>query len=383
MANRFCENCGASRLPDARFCVECGEPVGGAAAGPRRALGLSRYAPALVLATVVVAGGTAVWVGTWSAKPPVFVPPRDQPSRGGDLPAGHPPVSLPDDVRQRIEQMTKEAAARPDDLKLWNQLGMVQYRAGQYEQKFLDDAATTYQHVLDRETTNLDALQALGNIAFDRNQAAQAIDYYQRYLAQRPDDPYVRTNMGTMYLAAHKPAEAVESYEQALRLDPTFFQAQFSLAVAYRATGDGTKALDALQKARSLAPDEATRAQVDTIFERLTSAGPQPGAGGGAPPPPAPGGQAATFRSDVEAVFRAHPIVGPKLDRIDWPDERTAKVFLHDFPMDSMPEFARQKLVDRIKTSVAAGKTRYQITETVRVELIDSGSGRMMETVTN
>jgi len=382
MTTRFCENCGAPRLPDARFCVECGEPLAGAAASPRRTLAhLARLAPLLVVATIAAAGGAAVWLGTQSAAPPAVVPPRDAQARPPDLPEGHPPLTLPDDVRQRIAQMTKDAAAKPDDLKLWNQLGLVQYRAGQIESQFLGDAAVSFQHVIERDPNNLDALQSLGNIAFDRNQAEPAVEYYRRYLALRSDDPYVRTNLGTMYLTAHKPQDALEAYQEALRLDPTFFQAQFSLAVAYRATGDSEKALAALDKARGLAPDEATRAQVDSIFARLTGSGsPMGGAGGAAP---AADAAPATFRGDVEAVFRSHPIVGPKLDHIDWPDERTAKVFLHDFPMDAMPEFARQKLVERIKTSVDAGKTKYQIADTVRVELIDSASGRMMESVTD
>jgi len=379
MTARFCENCGAPRLSDARFCVECGEPLAGGAARQRWvSLRLSRAAPAVILLTIAAAGGAAVWVGTQSAKPPPMVPPRNAGARSGDLPEGHPPVTLPDDVRQRIVQMTKDAAANPDDVTLWNQLGLVQYRAGQIEPKFLGDAAESFQHVLDREPNNLDALQSLGNIAFDRNQSEQAVEYYRRYLALRPDDAYVRTNLGTMYLAGRKGQEAVEAYEQALRIDPTFFQAQFSLAVAYRATGDNEKALAALDRARSLAPDDQTRAQVDTIFERLTSTG--SAAPGGAPPAAA---GTSTFRADVEAVFRSHPIVGPKLERIDWPDERTAKVILHDFPMDAMPEFAKQKLLERIKTSLEAGKTKYQIADTVRVELIDGASGRMMESVTN
>src|SRR5262245_43507539 len=135
MSTRFCENCGASRLPDARFCVECGESLtGGVVSVARRPVVFARYAPLLVIAAIALAGGTAVWVGTWSAKPPAFVPPRDTAPRdlspgdvggGGELPAGHPQVSLPDDVRQRIEQMAKEAAAKPTDVKLWNQLGLV------------------------------------------------------------------------------------------------------------------------------------------------------------------------------------------------------------------------------------------------------------------
>ena len=44
-------------------------------------------------------------------------------------------------------------------------------------------------HVVERDENNLEALRALGNIAFDRKEMRRAIDYYRRYLEIEPDDP--------------------------------------------------------------------------------------------------------------------------------------------------------------------------------------------------
>jgi hypothetical protein len=69
------------------------------------------------------------------------------------------------------------------------------------------------------------------------------------------------------------------------------------------------------------------------------------------------------------------------LDRIDWADDRTVKVVLRDFPMESMPPFAREKFTERIKVGVRDSKSRHAVAGNVTVQLVDSASGRVMDTV--
>ncbi len=266
MDQRFCTHCGAQLVSGARFCVECGERADGIARKPARRVAADRLAPAIVVAVVLAVAAGAIFVASRSAAPPAVVPPRESApaaNAAAPLPDGHPPLTVPDDVRQVIERMTELARSKPDDLETWKQLGFVQYRAGQVDRTYLAAAATTYEHVLEIDPKNLDALRALGNIAFDGEKADRAIDYYQRFLAIQPGDTGVLTDLGTMYLSAQQTEKAIETYQTVLKADPKFFQAQFNLAIAYRAAGDSDKALDALKQARGVAEDDATRQRVE------------------------------------------------------------------------------------------------------------------------
>jgi Flp pilus assembly protein TadD len=410
MANRFCANCGAKLLGGASFCVECGEPQPGVKAA-RRFSGISvqRYAPLFVLLVVVAIGGGAVVFGTLSPKTPQTVPRRDAPpgssAPGGGLPEGHPPITVPDEVKQAMRDMAAKAAAAPDDMDAWKRLADVQYRASQFDPTYLSQAQQSYQHILEREPNNLDVIHALGNIAFDMEQPDQAVEYYQRYLKQKPDDLEVRTDLGTMYLSARKTDEALKEYETVLKANPSFFQAQFNMAIVYRTMGDSAKMIAALEKARAVAPDEKMRAQVDQLIAR-SKGGPAaaPGMQGPAeqasaeqaPAGQAPTGQApamaaagapaaapaGTFQADAENIFRQNPILGPKVGRIEWSGTETAKVYLSGFPMDQMPDEMKTMFADRMKERIKEKKAAHQVTATATFELIDAPTGKVLDTIT-
>jgi Flp pilus assembly protein TadD len=381
MVNRFCAQCGAKLLPQARFCAQCGEPLGGSAAALRPRWRLERAAPVLVVGAVLGVAGLTVLAGSRSAAPPNVPPPRAAggapplPEGAATMPEGHPPIGVPDDVRQVITRLAEAAKNAPDDLQVWQQLGFVQYRAGQVDPTYLKDADATYTHILTKEPENLDALRTLGNVAYDRNDPQRAKDFYERYLKLKPDDLSVQTDLGTMLLASEQVDAALKSYQNVLAIDPNFFQAQFNLAIAYRAAGQTDKAVAALERAREIAPDDATKQRVNTVLARVTGA-PEPAA---APAPP----QVAQsdLHGDVETLFRMHQITGPKLDRVEWPDARSARVVLREFPMETMPPFAREKFVERIKTTVRESKRKHQVAETVQIQLVDAASGKVMETV--
>lgn len=367
MASQFCVQCGVALLPAARFCTACGARAGGRGV-PLGRDALGRWAPLLVLGTVLGVGGLAVGLGVNAANPPNVPPPRAGAGSGGSMPADHPPVSVPEDVRKVIARMVEVAKEKPDDLEAWRQLGFVQYRAGQVEPAYLGDAATTYQHVLAKAPDDLDALRALGNIAYDRNDPRQALEIYQRYLAIKPDDLGVQTDLGTMLLADKQVEAAKRTYEAVLTKDPNFFQAQFNLAIAYRSEGDEPKALAALRRARDIATDDETRQRVDMLLARV----------GTSPPAAEP---VRDLRTEVEAVFRAHPIAGSRIDRIDWASDQSARVVLREFPMDGMPPMVRDKFIERIKNGVHDAKARHQTEAPITIELVDAAGGRVMATV--
>lgn len=375
MATRFCTQCGASLLAEARFCTACGQRIGGGSRVALRAPGRERWAPLLVLATVVGAGGLAVALGNRSAPPPNVPPPRGQQAQSpAGMPADHPPLEVPEDVRKVIAKMADSARQKPDDLEAWRQLGFVQYRAGQVDPAYLSAAAATYAHVLGKAPDDLDALRALGNVAYDRNDPTKAMEFYRRYLALKPDDLGIQTDLATMQLAAKQYDAALAGYEAVLRADPQFFQAQFNLAIAYRAKGEDALAVAALRRAREIAPDDDTRQRVDQLVAHV-SGGPPPGADAGT------GASGGDLHGAVEAIFRSHPIVGSRIDRIEWTGDDSARVLLREFPMSGMPPMVREKFLDRMRSGVRQAKSDHQVTAAVTVELVDADSGAVMETI--
>jgi tetratricopeptide (TPR) repeat protein len=395
MANRFCSKCGAKLLANAQFCAECGTRHGGGrSAGSGYSFPWQRYAPLLVVGGVVLALGAVVLVATLNPKTPATVARRGSTQttggNAGSLPEGHPPIAVPEETKQAIRDLAKKATAAPDDLDTWKRLAELQYRAGQVDPALLADAEASYRHILDREPNNADVLRSLGNVAFDQEKSDVAIDFYRRYLKAKPDDADVATDLGTMYLAAGKPEQAIEQYQAVLQRNPSFFQAQFNLAIAYNKNGQRDKVIEALEKARELAKDDQTRAQVEQALAHLKEAPSAPAAGAQAPamgsaaqPTPAAAPVAATFQAGMEASLRQHPIIGPKIERIEWAGAEDAKVYLRDFPMDQMPEDMTGMFVDRMKARVQEQKAAHQVTATARVELIDSASGKVMTTITD
>jgi len=374
----------------ANFCVECGERQPGAKAAGVRGLSLpvQRFAPVFVVLTVVAVGGGVVLWGSMTPKAPPSVPGRSpsSPPAAGNLPEGHPPVDIPDQVKQAIREMAQKAEAAPDDVDTWKHLGEVQYRAGQLDPSYLPAAATAYRHVLEHEPDNVEVLRSLGNIAFDQDQYDIALGYYQEYLKRKPDDLNVQTDMGTMYLSAGKSDQAIATYEAVLKTNPSFFQAQVNIALAYRSTGQNEKALAALEKARTLAPDDKTRTQVDQLLARAKGqpvpdqvAGAPAGQPAAEPAAAAPAG--GSFQADAEGIFRQNPIMGPKVARVEWPAAQTAKVFLRDFPVEQMPPEMRTMFMDRIKGRIKEKKDAYHVTETARFDLVDDATGKVMDTI--
>jgi tetratricopeptide (TPR) repeat protein len=398
MANRFCSNCGAKLLSQANFCVECGERQAGAKT-PRPGIGLltERYAPLFVILVVVLAGGGVVLYGYNKPQAPAAVPRPNAPASGAQdgaaMPDNHPPIAVPEEVKQTIRDMAQKAQAAPDDLEAWKRVAEVQYRAAQLDPSYLAEAAASFRHVLEKDPDNTDAMRSLGNVAYDQQQPDLGMQYYQKYLAKKPDDLEVRTDLGTMYLQNGQAQKAFEEYSTVLKANPSFFQAQFNVAIAYRSLGENDKSLAALEKSRGMAPDDKTRAQVDQLIARAKGlpvstppghpavAPPAQIAGAPAPAPAAPAVPAANFQAAAEAIFRQNPIMGPKVQRIEWSGSDAAKVYLRDFPMDQMGDQMRNMFSDRMKGRIKEQKTAFQVTQTTRFEMVDEGSGRVMTTI--
>ena len=351
-----------------------------------------------------LAVGLTLWVGLLApGQAPERMPlaPRTAPPQGASGPSGplasagdasmppnHPPVEVPGDVKKFMSELAKDAAAKPKDLAAWKKLAQVQYRAGQVDRSYLSEAEESYRHVLGLDAKDLDAIRGLGNIHFDREEYAQSVDWYGKFLDERPEDLNVRTDLGTMYLYGGQPDRAMAEYAKVIAKDPKFYQAHYNLGIAYAQGGDKEKALASLAKASEFAPDEATRKQIASMIEHANApseatapsvAEASAPKGGDAGAAKAAGGG---FQAMIEGNLRGHPIVGPKIVKIEWPSKIAGQVRLRDFPMQAMPEMVRQKFLDRLKTELTDAKKKTASPGEAKLELVDDQSGKVMATIT-
>ncbi|GIW41707.1 MAG: hypothetical protein KatS3mg076_2284 [Candidatus Binatia bacterium] len=356
MPRFFCTYCGAEGVPaGARYCSACGRAV---SSGP---FTIPRIpAPALVFSCVLLVGAAAVVLGRLGERVPPRVPGRSAPG-SAELPEGHPPIELPEDVRAMIRGIREEAERDPENVEKWKKAAAVQYRAAQFDRAYLAEAEKAYRRVLELDPADLEALRQLGNLAFEREAADEAIRYYRAYLERKPEDLDVRTDMATMYMARGDLDRAISLYREILRSRPGFFEALFNLGIAYHEKGDLQQAVETFRAAQKAAPDDRFRERVGEVLARL--------------------GAASSFEAEAEGFFRNHPMVGPKLESISWSgDEMTVR--LRDFPMDAMPEPVRERFLSRIHEAMRSAKRRHGKTEPLVVRLVDAGSGNLMQSLT-
>ncbi|MBU6280597.1 hypothetical protein KGQ64_00045 [bacterium] len=430
MAFKFCPECGAELDPAGRFCGGCGAAVaGGRATGssPAPLAGLVSLATLLALG-----GGFWLWTrfvpqaprplkpgeGRAPAAAAAPAPPAAQAGAAGA--AGASPgqkVDLPDDIKQYIAGLAKDADAKPKDLAAWQTLARVYYRASRIDPAYADKATAAYEHVLQIDPKDLDGLRGMANVAYDHQDRAKAIDFYGRYLAIKPDDSEVRTDLGTMFFESGDKGRAMLEYQRVVEKNPKFFQAYFNMAVLEDSQGNRDAARKNLEKARDLATEDPVKQRIsgllaateggksfaeaaDQLQQQAAAAPPPapPGAAGsppGGPPGGLPGPNAAaagaaaqaasaaatTYKGAVEALFRGHAIAGPKVVAVEWPAEDRVRISLNGFPMAQMPEGMRNGFLDKMKRGAADARARFAGSPATTIELVDQSSGDVMATI--
>ncbi len=392
-------------MPGAKFCVGCGTSVtapaanaAGAVTGPAGGVGVGAMrTPAAPASSAAPVGShfTPAFAAVFAAifaiglAAAAFIlrqqPQRERQAAGaaaqtgasGNLPPGHPEViKIPDKARKFIDELQAKAAAAPHDLAAWDRFGDAAERAAMFDPSYYPKAADAYAHVLKLDPNDLPALRGVGNIDYDRRHYDEAIAAYEHYLSRKPDDSRVRTDLGTMYLSSGNPDVAIVQYKKVVAAHPDFFEAYFNLGVAYAEQGDKPVARGYFLKARSLAPDDKARGEIDQM---LATIGTQGAEGESAA---ASVGNATTFQGAFEQMARGLPIAGPKVHGVQWTGDSHARLLMDNFPMDQMPPFATSRFLGDLKSGTSDAMKSYHVQGPVTVEIADAASNRVMQSVT-
>jgi len=89
----------------------------------------------------------------------------------------------------------------------------------------------TLKEIVKKDPKNLPAWVELGNLYFDTDQPKEAIEAYGRYLAVKPDNPDVRTDMGIMYRKLGQFDKALEEFRKAARSDPKHVNSRYNIGL--------------------------------------------------------------------------------------------------------------------------------------------------------
>jgi hypothetical protein len=390
MPSRFCPQCGTAAVGGAKFCTQCGGALEGGGA-PRAAAGWQLTALGSTALALFLGGGLAIWsfILSPAQSRSLSRPPGTPPATAADMPEGHPkvPLALPAEVKSFISDLASKAKDKPDDVETWSKLGQVTYRAAQLDSSYYAQALGAFEHVLEKDPKNADALRGVANVHYDREEYKEAIPFYERYLAARPDDASARTDLGTMFLYAGDRVRAVAIYKDVVKQNPSFLQAHYNLGVTYHQDGDTQAALGELRTARGLATDDGVRKQIDDMIASLSGNGGPPAAGAepAAAAATAPGTDAtprSPFQQTVEKAFRDHPILGPRIVRIDWTGPGAGRVVVQSFPMEAMPAAVRDKFTSHMGEELRTAQTANPVEGPVRMEIADASSGNVMATLT-
>jgi len=85
--------------------------------------------------------------------------------------------------------------------------------------------------IVKKDPKNLSALVELGNLYFDSRQPKEAIEAYSRYLAIKPDNPDLRTDLGIMYRALGDFDRAIEEFKKAAQSDPKHINSRYNMGI--------------------------------------------------------------------------------------------------------------------------------------------------------
>jgi cytochrome c-type biogenesis protein CcmH/NrfG len=89
----------------------------------------------------------------------------------------------------------------------------------------------TLKDIVKKDPKNLSAWVELGDLYFDSDQPREAIEAYSQYLAVKPDNPDVRTDMGIMFRKLGEFNRALEEFRKAVQSDPNHINSRYNIGL--------------------------------------------------------------------------------------------------------------------------------------------------------
>lgn len=147
--------------------------------------------------------------------------------------------------------------------------GSQKQQADPNAQAALAQAAAPLLEAVNKDPNDFDSLVKLGNLYYDGQQFPNAIQYYERALVIHPDNPDVRTDMGTAYWYTGNAEKALTAMETSLKYRPGHPQTLFNQGwVRWQGKQDPKGAIEAWQQLLKANPDYPQRQQVEQYIAK-------------------------------------------------------------------------------------------------------------------
>ena len=133
----------------------------------------------------------------------------------------------------------------------------------------LAQAAAPLLEAVNKDPNDFDSLVKLGNLFYDGQQFPNAIQYYERALAIHPDNPDVRTDMGTAYWYTGNTEKALAAMQTSLKYRPGHPQTLFNLGwVLWQGKADPKGAVSEWETLLKMNPNYPQRQQVEQYIAK-------------------------------------------------------------------------------------------------------------------
>jgi tetratricopeptide (TPR) repeat protein len=128
--------------------------------------------------------------------------------------------------------------------------------------------------IVKKDPKNLPTLVELGNLYFDSGQPKEAIEVYNQYLAIKPDNPDLRTDMGIMYRALGDFDRAIEEFKKAAQSDPKHINSRYNIGIVLlHDKNDIQGAIKAWEEYLKVDSNSEKAQRVKTQIERMKKMG--------------------------------------------------------------------------------------------------------------
>ncbi len=140
----------------------------------------------------------------------------------------------------------------PADWKLYLQKALEHHRKGEWSQ-----ANSLYEHILEIQPNNFDALQLLGVLASQTKNYDASVALIERAIAVNASHATAHSNLGFALKALGRYAESVQSYLNALKLKPDFADAHLHCGLAYMGMNQQVEAVASFDRVIALRTGDA------------------------------------------------------------------------------------------------------------------------------
>lgn len=149
--------------------------------------------------------------------------------------------------KEAKEVFSKLVKLKPDRIEGWNNLGILELAAGEFE-----GAAKSFKQILELEPKNAGALLNMGNYYSEKGDSSKAISCFEQATSVKADFPEAWFNLGNSYLALREYRKAKSAFERALKYDVLFASAYKNLGFTCEKLDDFSSALEFYRKAFEL-----------------------------------------------------------------------------------------------------------------------------------